>query len=62
LVHGDMDEMINVSEMSAAETQLRAAGFEVKSHIEQGIGHGIGPQGLGLCLAFMSEHLGISRE
>ncbi len=62
LVHGDMDEMINVSEMSAAETQLRAAGFDVKSHIEQGIGHGIGPQGLGLCLAFMSEHLGISPE
>lgn len=62
LVHGDMDEMINVSEMSAAETQLRAAGFDVKSHIEQGIGHGIGPQGLGLSLAFMSEHLGISRE
>lgn len=62
LVHGDMDEMINVSEMSAAETQLRAAGFDVKSHIEQGIGHGIGPQGLGLSLRFMMEHLGISGE
>ena len=59
LVHGDMDEMINVSEMSAAETQLRAAGFDVTSHIEQGIGHGIGPRGLGLCLKFMAEHLGI---
>ena len=59
LVHGDMDEMINVSEMSVAETALRSAGFDVSSHIEQGIGHGIGPQGLGLCLKFMTQHLGI---
>lgn len=62
LVHGDMDEMINVSEMSAAETELRSAGFDVSSHIEQGIGHGIGPQGLGLSLQFMHKHLGISSE
>ncbi|MEM9139692.1 MAG: dienelactone hydrolase family protein [Pseudomonadota bacterium] len=59
LVHGDMDEMINVSEMSAAETTLRAADFDVTSHIERGIGHGIGPQGLGLALQFMTGHLDI---
>ena len=60
LVHGDMDEMINVSEMSVAETALRAAGFDVKSHVSRGIGHGIAPDGLTLALQFLMEHLGIN--
>jgi phospholipase/carboxylesterase len=59
LVHGDMDEMINVSEMSAAETALRAAGFEVRSHVSRGIGHGIAPDGLTLALQFLMHVLGI---
>ena len=50
LVHGDQDEMINVSEMSEAETRLRAAGFDVQSHISRGTGHGIAPDGLTLAL------------
>lgn len=58
LVHGDMDEMIKVSEMSEAETALRAAGFEVSSHISRGIGHGIAPDGLTLGLHFLMKHLG----
>ena len=58
LVHGDMDEMINVSEMSTAETALRAAGFNVNSHISRGIGHGIAPDGLTLGLQFLLEVLG----
>ena len=58
LVHGDMDEMINVSEMSQAETALRAAGFEVNSHISRGIGHGIALDGLTLALQFLMKHLG----
>ena len=58
LVHGDMDEMINVSEMSTAETALRAAGFDVASHISRGIGHGIAPDGLTLGLQFLLQHLG----
>ena len=58
LVHGDMDEMINVSEMSHAETALRAAGFDVNSHISRGIGHGIAPDGLTLGLQFLMKHLG----
>jgi phospholipase/carboxylesterase len=60
LVHGDQDEMIPVSEMSAAETALRAAGFDVQSHISQGIGHGIGPDGLSLALQFLLKNLGIT--
>ncbi len=61
LVHGDQDEMIDVSEMSEAETGLRAAGFDVQSHISRDVGHGIAPDGLGLALDFMMTHLGISR-
>lgn len=57
LVHGDQDEMINVSEMSTAETALRAAGFNVNSHISRGIGHGIAPDGLTLALQFLLETL-----
>ena len=53
--------MINVSEMSKAETELRAAGFEVSSHISRGIGHGIAPDGLTLGLQFLMKHLGYGR-
>ncbi len=60
LIHGDMDEMINVSEMSVAETALRGAGFEVASHISRGIGHGIAPDGLSLALRFLMDKLGIA--
>lgn len=60
LVHGDMDEMIPVAELSAAETALRAAGFDVTSHISRGIGHGIAPDGLTLALRFLQSHLGTS--
>ncbi|MEL7000698.1 MAG: dienelactone hydrolase family protein [Pseudomonadota bacterium] len=58
LIHGDMDEMINVSEMSAAESALREAGFDVTSHISRGIGHGIAPDGLSLALGFLMMNLG----
>ena len=58
LVHGDQDQMIPVAELSAAETALRAAGFEVQSHISRGIGHGIAPDGLTLALHFLQQHLG----
>ncbi len=58
LVHGDQDQMIPVAELSAAETALRAAGFEVRSHISRGIGHGISPDGLTLALRFLQQHLG----
>ena len=58
LVHGDQDQMIPVAELSSAETALRAAGFDVSSHISRGIGHGIAPDGLTLALRFLQRHLG----
>lgn len=58
LVHGDRDDMIPVTELSAAETALRAAGFDVESHISRGIGHGIAPDGLTVAVQFLQRHLG----
>lgn len=62
LVHGDQDEMIPVAALSEAHKGLTDAGFQVKSHISRGIGHGIAPDGLGLALAFLLENLGINPE
>ncbi len=60
LVHGDRDEMIPVEALEEARTGLAAAGFSVRWHVSHGLGHGIDPEGLGLALAFLREHLGIN--
>ena len=57
LIHGDQDEMIPVAALAETQSALSAAGFQVKSHISRGIGHGIAPDGLGLALGFLVEHL-----
>ena len=57
LVHGDADDLVPPSEMPAAEAALKAAGFEVATHLSRGIGHGIAPDGLGLALAFIKKCL-----
>lgn len=62
LIHGDQDEMINVSEMSVAETALRAAGFDVTSHISRGTGHGIAPDGFSVALEFLITKLGVEAK
>ena len=58
LVHGDMDEVVPPSEMPAAADALKAAGFQVATHVSRGIGHGIAPDGLGLALGFINQVLG----
>jgi phospholipase/carboxylesterase len=57
LIHGDQDEMIPVAALAETQSALTAAGFQVKSHISRGIGHGIAPDGLGLALGFLAENL-----
>lgn len=57
LIHGDMDDVIPVAALPEAEKGLREAGFEVRSHVSRGIGHGIAPDGLGLALAFLKDRL-----
>ncbi|MXW86768.1 MAG: prolyl oligopeptidase family serine peptidase [Boseongicola sp. SB0667_bin_21] len=57
LVHGDVDEMVPFSELGAATEALRAADFEVSSHVMEGTGHGISPDGLSVALAFIRTRL-----
>ncbi|MDE0212351.1 MAG: prolyl oligopeptidase family serine peptidase [Boseongicola sp.] len=57
LVHGDVDEMVPFPELGAATEALRAADFEVSSHVMEGTGHGISPDGLSVALAFIRTRL-----
>jgi phospholipase/carboxylesterase len=58
LVHGDIDEVVPPISMPEAADALTGAGFEVFTHVSQGTGHGIAPDGLGLALQFMKDKLG----
>jgi len=60
LVHGDDDEVVPIDALPHAAESLEAAGFkEVYAHIMKGTGHGIGPDGLQVALAFMRKQLGM---
>ncbi len=59
LVHGDVDEVVPFAELGAATEALQAAGFEVSSHVMEGTGHGISPDGLSVALAFIRKRFGI---
>jgi phospholipase/carboxylesterase len=59
LLHGDLDDIVPPSSMPDAADILVAAGFETYTHVMQGIGHGIAPDGLSLALAFLREKLGL---
>ena len=61
LVHGDQDQMIPVGALQEAAGGLAEAGFQVQWHVSRGVGHGIAPDGLGLALGFLMEHLGIAQ-
>ncbi|MCI4661267.1 MAG: dienelactone hydrolase family protein [Neomegalonema sp.] len=58
LVHGDQDEMVPVSAMQETETALRAVDVPLHTHVSQGIGHGIAPDGLQLAAGFLHQMLG----
>lgn len=60
LVHGDADQMVPPSSLPEADNALRAAGFETYTHVSKGVGHGIAPDGLGLCLQFSAQKLGVA--
>ncbi|MGF1502145.1 MAG: alpha/beta hydrolase [Paracoccaceae bacterium] len=61
LVHGDQDPVVPVEEMTKAEKGLTAAGFDVQTHVSEGVGHGIAPDGLGLLLGFLKDRLPSAR-
>jgi phospholipase/carboxylesterase len=57
LVHGDLDGVVPVQLSLDAEKTLTAAGVEAELFIEQGMSHGIAPDGLGFATAFLQRHL-----
>ncbi|QGU85817.1 prolyl oligopeptidase family serine peptidase [Erwinia sorbitola] len=58
LLHGMADDVIPVQEGQAAEQRLRAAGVQVTSQFEPGIGHTISEQGAQRAVEFIAERLG----
>lgn len=57
LMHGDRDDVVPFDEMSRAGDALVQAGFDTYGHVMKGSGHGIAPDGLGVALQFLREHL-----
>ena len=60
LVHGDQDPMVPFASLAEAATALAAAGVATTTHVSRGTGHGIAPDGLGLALGFIRQHLGLA--
>ncbi|PZO65469.1 MAG: phospholipase [Paracoccus denitrificans] len=57
LCHGDQDQMVPFADMANAERALKAAGFDVRTFVMKGTGHGISPEGLGAAVAFLTQVL-----
>lgn len=58
LIHGDIDDMVPPSSMPEAADILTKNGVQTYTHVSQGTGHGIAPDGLGLALSFLRDVLG----
>lgn len=58
LVHGDMDQILPVGNMKQAAMTLEAVGVSVKTHVSEGVPHGIGPDGLEIGARFLVSCLG----
>ena len=57
LAHGDQDPVVPFESMAEAAAALRAAGFDVRTHVMRGTPHGISPDGLAAALDFLRERL-----
>ena len=60
LLHGDQDPVVPFDSMAIAGKALKAAGFDVATHVMRGTPHGISPDGLSMALAFLKQHLDAS--
>ncbi len=57
LVHGSKDNVVPFREMDVAASALRAVDVEVETHVSQGTGHGIAPDGAAATAAFAARML-----
>ena len=55
LVHGDVDHMIPPTAMTASERFLKQNDVDVQTHLSQGMGHGIAPDGINLGRDFLMK-------
>ncbi|CUH76750.1 alpha/beta hydrolase [Tropicibacter naphthalenivorans] len=59
LIHGDMDDVVPPQSLPEAAEALQGAGWkEVYAHVMKGTAHGIAPDGLSVCLAFLRDKCG----
>lgn len=57
LIHGDQDDVVPPASLPEAADGLTKAGFTVYTHVSEGTGHGIAPDGLSLALQFINQVL-----
>lgn len=57
LIHGDQDPVVPYESMDFSQKVLQDAGYDVKSYTMKGAGHEISPDGLGIALQFLNQHL-----
>jgi len=55
LVHGSHDDVISVSALEHASKALQGVGIDVHSHISEGVGHGVAPDGMELGASFLKS-------
>ena len=58
LVHGAADPVVPVTALHEAKGELQRLGFEVTSHVAQGLGHSVDPTGLRMGGEFVARVLG----
>lgn len=62
LIHGDVDQVVDVAQTRDAARILGDRGYDVSLHISPGVGHGISQDGLEFAAAFMADRLGVPTD
>jgi phospholipase/carboxylesterase len=58
LIHGSADQIVPVAALHQAERELSRLGIVVRTHVSQGLGHSVDPDGLRLGAEFLAQVLG----
>jgi phospholipase/carboxylesterase len=59
LVHGSADPIVPVAALHAAEKELKHLGVDVTSHVSNGLGHSVDPDGIRLGGDFVVKRFGL---